>query len=42
MQGDPWSECQRIIKDTIGLLSSLGFTINVPKSIFEPTQKYFS
>ena len=39
LQGDTWSECQNNIKDTIGLLRSLGFTINVPKSILEPTQE---
>ena len=38
LQGDTWSECQNNIKDTIGLLSCLGFTINVPKSILEPIQ----
>ena len=41
MQGDTWSECQHNIKDTIGLLSSLGFTINVPKYIRTNTRNNF-
>ena len=35
----PLEECLKAVEDFVGLLSRLGFQINIGKSVFMPTQK---
>jgi len=38
--GDSIEACEKNVRETVKLLSSLGFVIHLDKSVFQPTKKF--